>query len=100
MQRVGDKNAERLRYLAQIGITPGAAVRVIARAPFEGPIVLRVLAPRVPSTRSARRWRGRCSSRQPTAPREAVRGIAAALPRANPEGGARDRDSRTLDAVR
>lgn len=42
VQRVGDKDAERLRYLARLGITPGALVRVVARAPFDGPITLRV----------------------------------------------------------
>lgn len=39
---VSDRNAERLRYLAEIGIVPGAAVQVIAREPFGGPIALRV----------------------------------------------------------
>ncbi|HEY0996876.1 MAG TPA: metal-dependent transcriptional regulator [Gemmatimonadaceae bacterium] len=38
--RVGDKDGERLRYLAELGVTPGTRVRVVARAPFEGPITL------------------------------------------------------------
>lgn len=38
--RVGDKDAERLRYLAELGITPGTVIRVLARAPFGGPITL------------------------------------------------------------
>jgi DtxR family Mn-dependent transcriptional regulator len=42
IQRVGDRDAEQLRYLAEIGITPGRQVEVIARAPFEGPIDLRI----------------------------------------------------------
>lgn len=42
IQRVGDRDAEQLRYLAEIGITPGRHVEVIARAPFDGPIDLRV----------------------------------------------------------
>jgi DtxR family Mn-dependent transcriptional regulator len=42
VERVSDRNAERLRYLAELGITPGATVHVIAREPFGGPIALRV----------------------------------------------------------
>jgi DtxR family Mn-dependent transcriptional regulator len=42
VERVSDRNAERLRYLAELGIVPGAAVQVIAREPFGGPIALRV----------------------------------------------------------
>lgn len=42
IERVSDDNAARLRYLAELGIVPGAAVRVIAREPFDGPIALRV----------------------------------------------------------
>ncbi|MHB1073236.1 MAG: metal-dependent transcriptional regulator [Gemmatimonadaceae bacterium] len=38
--RVGDKDADRLRYLAELGVTPGTRLRVLARAPFEGPITL------------------------------------------------------------
>jgi DtxR family transcriptional regulator, Mn-dependent transcriptional regulator len=40
--RVSDKDAERLRYLAELGIIPGATVNVVAREPFGGPIALRV----------------------------------------------------------
>ena len=40
--RVSDKDADRLRYLAELGIVPGAAVQVIAREPFGGPIALMV----------------------------------------------------------
>ena len=42
VERVGDRNADRLRYLAELGIVPGAKVQVIAREPFGGPIALRV----------------------------------------------------------
>jgi DtxR family Mn-dependent transcriptional regulator len=42
VERVGDRNAERLRYLAELGIVPGASVQVIAREPFGGPMALRV----------------------------------------------------------
>lgn len=40
--RVGDRDGERLRYLAELGITPGTTVRVVARAPFGGPITLAI----------------------------------------------------------
>lgn len=40
--RVGDRDPERLRYLAELGVTPGTDVRVVARAPFGGPITLRI----------------------------------------------------------
>src|SRR5690348_906993 len=43
VRRVGDRDPERLRYLAQLGVTPGADVRVVARAPFGGPITLRIV---------------------------------------------------------
>ena len=42
VKRVSDEDPERLRYLAQLGIVPGASVKVLARAPFEGPISLTV----------------------------------------------------------
>lgn len=42
VERVGDESGERLRYLAELGIVPGAAVQVIAREPFEGPMALRI----------------------------------------------------------
>jgi DtxR family Mn-dependent transcriptional regulator len=37
-----DDDPERLRYLAKLGLVPGASVTVLARAPFDGPITLRV----------------------------------------------------------
>ncbi|MGH7618179.1 MAG: metal-dependent transcriptional regulator [Gemmatimonadaceae bacterium] len=42
IQRVGDRDAGQLRYLAELGITPGRQVTVVSRAPFDGPIELRV----------------------------------------------------------
>ncbi|MDB4873624.1 MAG: DtxR family transcriptional regulator [Gemmatimonadetes bacterium] len=42
VQRVGDRDAEQLRYLAELGITPGRQIEVLSRAPFEGPISLRI----------------------------------------------------------
>lgn len=41
MVRVSDKNAELLRYLADISLQPGVEITVVARAPFDGPITLR-----------------------------------------------------------
>ena len=38
--RMSDRDAEFLRYLAKLGIVPGAMVRVAAREPFNGPIAL------------------------------------------------------------
>lgn len=40
--RVSDEDGELLRYLAKIGIRPGVMVTIAERAPFEGPISLRV----------------------------------------------------------
>lgn len=40
--RVCDQHAERLRYVAGLGLVPGASVRVLDRAPFEGPVTVRV----------------------------------------------------------
>ena len=42
VERVSDRNADRLRYLAELGIVPGVDVRIVAREPFEGPIALQV----------------------------------------------------------
>ncbi len=40
--RVRDQHAERLRYLADLGLVPGARVQVTHSAPFDGPISVRV----------------------------------------------------------
>lgn len=37
-----DANSELLRYLADLGLVPGARLRVVAVEPFEGPITLEV----------------------------------------------------------
>src|SRR5688572_12737904 len=42
IDRVTDQHPERLRYLADLGLIPGAALEVIASAPFDGPITIRV----------------------------------------------------------
>ena len=38
VRQVTDDDGERLRYLAELGIRPGAVVRILDRAPFDGPI--------------------------------------------------------------
>ncbi|PDW04700.1 metal-dependent transcriptional regulator [Candidatus Viridilinea mediisalina] len=40
--RVRDQSAERLRYLADLGLIPGALIDIIASAPFDGPLSLRL----------------------------------------------------------
>jgi DtxR family transcriptional regulator, Mn-dependent transcriptional regulator len=40
VRQVMDDDAERLRYLAELGIRPGAMGRLLDRAPFDGPITL------------------------------------------------------------
>jgi DtxR family Mn-dependent transcriptional regulator len=40
--RVGDHDSDRLRYLAELGIRPGAIVKVLHREPFDGPITVKV----------------------------------------------------------
>lgn len=40
VRRVEDEEAERLRYLAELGIRPGALVRILDKAPFDGPITV------------------------------------------------------------
>ena len=40
VRRVQDEDAERLRYLAELGIRPGALVRILDRAPYDGPLTL------------------------------------------------------------
>lgn len=45
VRRVEDDDAERLRYLAELGVRPGAMVRILDRAPFDGPITLWVDEP-------------------------------------------------------
>ena len=40
--RVGEQQADRLRYLADMGLVPGSDLEVVASAPFEGPVSVRV----------------------------------------------------------
>ncbi|GAB4427338.1 MAG: metal-dependent transcriptional regulator [Chloroflexi bacterium OHK40] len=40
--RVRDQSGERLRYLADLGLVPGATVEVTASAPFDGPLTVRL----------------------------------------------------------
>jgi len=40
VRRVQDEDASRLRYLAELGIRPGAVVRILDKAPFQGPITV------------------------------------------------------------
>lgn len=42
MLLVSDKDPSLLRYLAEIGLQPGTDVTVLARAPFDGPLTLRI----------------------------------------------------------
>ncbi|HYL31202.1 MAG TPA: metal-dependent transcriptional regulator, partial [Gemmatimonadales bacterium] len=42
IRRVTAGDPDRLRYLASIGLQPGALVAVVERQPFSGPITLRV----------------------------------------------------------
>jgi len=42
IDRVSDDSPERLRYLEELGIVPGTTIKVVERAPFDGPIVLKV----------------------------------------------------------
>jgi DtxR family transcriptional regulator, Mn-dependent transcriptional regulator len=40
--RVGDRDAERLRYLATLGMAIGAEVELVTREPYDGPITVKV----------------------------------------------------------
>jgi DtxR family Mn-dependent transcriptional regulator len=39
---VSDRDGDRLRYLAELRMTPGTVVEVLARAPYDGPITVRL----------------------------------------------------------
>src|SRR5690349_16378105 len=62
VRQVGDRDPERLRYLAQLGVTPGADVRVVGRAPFGGPITLHIV--RQGSAGSRTQGHGRVADRE------------------------------------
>jgi DtxR family Mn-dependent transcriptional regulator len=40
--RIGDETPEFLQYVAHVGLRPGARVDVVERAPFNGPLIVRV----------------------------------------------------------
>ena len=40
--RVSDRHKEKLRYMVSLGILPGARITVLERAPFDGPLLVRV----------------------------------------------------------
>lgn len=40
--RMSDRDPALLRYLAELGIRPGAALRLVTRAPFDGPLTVAV----------------------------------------------------------
>lgn len=42
VNRVADRDSDRLRYLGELGLYPGAQVMVLERMPFEGPLRIRV----------------------------------------------------------
>jgi DtxR family Mn-dependent transcriptional regulator len=42
VEQVGDRDPGQLRYLAELGVVPGTRVEVLSRAPYDGPITLRV----------------------------------------------------------
>ncbi len=42
MVQVSDKNPQLLRYLAEIALQPGTEVTMLAKAPFGGPLTLRI----------------------------------------------------------
>ncbi len=52
VRRVQDEDSARLRYLAELGILPGAKVRILGKAPFDGPITLWVDGPAGGTTRA------------------------------------------------
>jgi DtxR family transcriptional regulator, Mn-dependent transcriptional regulator len=40
--RIADETPEFLEYVAELGLKPGAEVQVVGRAPFKGPLMIRV----------------------------------------------------------
>lgn len=44
VRRVNEHEPDRLRYLAELGLVPGAIVTVLERQPFDGPISIRTSA--------------------------------------------------------
>ena len=42
VRMVSDRDAERLRFLASLGLRPGISFEVVGRQPFRGPVTLRI----------------------------------------------------------
>jgi DtxR family Mn-dependent transcriptional regulator len=42
IKQVSDHDPEKLRYLAEIGIYPGVEIAVLEKAPFDGPLLIRI----------------------------------------------------------
>lgn len=42
LRMVSDKNSERLRYIASLGLRPGVSFEMVGRQPFQGPVTIRV----------------------------------------------------------
>ena len=40
--RVRDQNADRLRYLAEIGLVPQTTIKIVAVEPFDGPVTIQI----------------------------------------------------------
>lgn len=45
LRMVSDRDPDRLRYLASLGLKPGATFEVLSRQPFRGPVAIRVAGP-------------------------------------------------------
>lgn len=48
VERLHNRNAEALRYLAELGLRPGVTVDVLERAPFDGPLWISLEGQRIP----------------------------------------------------
>ena len=48
VERLHNRNAEALRYLAQLGLRPGVTVEVLEQSPFDGPLWVSVDGERIP----------------------------------------------------
>ncbi len=45
LRMVSDKDPERLRFVASLGLKPGVMFEVVARQPFRGPTTIRIVGP-------------------------------------------------------
>ena len=43
LRMVSDKDPDRLRFLASLGLKPGVAFQIVARQPFQGPVTIRFM---------------------------------------------------------